>query len=594
MGISQLSQKVSYITDLYLLLFRKHLAQDLQPYNCPFTDCETPYSFFVEQSALLEHWKTCHSEIASWSCSFCVDEVLFTEQPNFTKHLHTVHDESLLEDDIPSVVEMSGHRKMTMPELCPVCSCARSATDEEIAWIDHICKCLHDFSQRSLPWNDRASAGRTTIDKQEFLPNSFMLPGPWKTESGDYWLPFYHFLRPMDREPTDLGKESDVDPVQKADSRHSRVDTWRMTGKLGKLVDASTSPNKLPPQDESKYACPDLVAHRPETPKRELDILQCLPSDTEAFDDEPSESQREVLSVEEYFDDRSEIASSALGSRLLSSAELRSLKSGLLESAKLLLELQKSLETSADLQRSKTSAGGWRKADDSPEEKLARGGKYEDIVSSDNARVHYGNVYEQQSAHSRAQLPIKGRPGKGKSSPENNPTLGHMYTDIMVSESSRMHYGEVYHYSQPYAYPEAQKLSETLPEASGSETSELRARQKRADSGLIAVLDLFSSVSSSLRMLENALDVRSAERQASWMSAVYLLIVDLESSQTTQGAASEAPPCYIRPESPLHLLQLCMARHTPDISSPTYVSYIQEQLTGFIELIEVALEKDWR
>jgi hypothetical protein len=466
---------------------------------------------------------------------FCVDEVCFTEASKFTEHLRTFHDESLLEEDIPSVVEMSCHRKMNVPDVCPVCPCVKSTSDEELTWIDHICKCLHDFSQRSLPWNDHAYSGRTTIAKELFLPDNCPLYRCGKTEFGDDL--FYHRLQITDLEPANLDKESHGDSVQSEEGRHSRINTWHMTGPMGTLEDASTSPNNPPPRDESKYACPDHVATRPETPTREPDRIACPSSDTDASDDESSDYQWEELSDDKYFDDHSTMASSVLGSRMLSRDEMRSLKHGLLESAKLLLELKTELTTAAKVKE------GWSEDDRIPEKSSGREAIYSKVSANDSARQHFESFRQDPTRHSAETLP--GDPAKGI----------------------------------------------------GNETPELNVRhpnKEDSDRVLTLTLDLVSEISSSLHTLYKALDARSAERKASWTSALYLLIVDLESAQIMQSATSEIPPCYIRPENPLHLLRLSITRYAPDVNSLIYIDYIHNQLAAFNELIEVALEEDWR
>ena len=481
---------------------------------------------------------------------FCVDEVIFTERSDFEEHLDAVHDESLLKEDIPSVAEMSCQRKMTMPEVCPVCACEKSASDEEHGWIDHICKCLHDFSQRSLPWNDHAYKGRTTIEKQEVLPDDCPLQRFGKTEFGDHL--FYRRLPNF--EAANLDKESHDDSVQSNEVRHNRVDTWHMTDPMGTLVNASTSPKTPPPPDESIYARPDHVAPRPETPTRELDLLECLSADTKASDDESSHDQWEGLSDDKYFDDRSVMASFVLGSPTLSSAKIRSLQRGLSESARLLGALEEKLMT------------------------------------------FHG----------------KGR-AEDKHSSEKNPGLGHRYSNILVGGNVRVHSGDSFvrpptYHTHAGGWSEDEQRTNFRQDPTqtrfgdqakrnSNEAPELHVRhhnKEKSDRDLTPVLDLVSKISSSLQALANALELRSAHHQESWMSAVYLLIVDLESAQIMQSATSKVLPCSIRLENPLHLFRLCIVRYAPDLNSPAYINYMHKQLTGFSELIEVALEKDWR
>lgn len=473
---------------------------------------------------------------------FCVEEVIFTERSDVEKHLDTVHDESLLKEDVPSVAEMSCQRKMTIPEVCPVCACEKSASDEENGWIDHICKCLHEFSQRSLPWNDHACKGRTTIEKQEVLPDKCPLQRLGETEFGDYL--FYHRLPNF--EAANLDKESHDDSVQSNEVRHNRVDDWHMTDPMGTLVNASTSPKTPPPPDESIYARPDHVAPRPETPTRELDLLECLYGDTKASDDESSYDQWEELSDDKYFDDRSAMASFVLGSPTLSSAKIRSLQRGLSASARLLGELEEKLMT------------------------------------------FHG----------------KGR-AEDKHSSEKNPDLGHQYINIVAQGNSRNVFGDIYptnHHTHVGGWSEdeqrtnfRQDPTQTRPrdpaKRNSNEAPELHVRhhnKEKSDRDLTPVLDLVSKISSSLQALADALELRSAHRQESWMSAVYLLIVDLESAQIMQSATSEVLPRSIRLENPLHLFQLCIVRYAPDLNSPAYINYMHKQLTGFSELIGVA------
>jgi hypothetical protein len=277
-------------------------------------------------------------------------------------------------------------------------------------------------------------------------------------------------------------------------------------------------------------------------------LLACLSADTKASDDESSHDQWEGLSDDKYFDDRSVMASFVLGSPTLSSAKIRSLQRGLSESARLLGELEEKLMT------------------------------------------FHG----------------KGR-AEDKHSSEKNPGLGHRYSNILVGDNVWVHSGDAHHrHAGGWSEDEqrtnfrrdlTQTRSGDPANRNSNEAPELHVRhhnKEKSDRDLSSVLDLISKISSSLQALANALELRSAHHQESWMSAVYPLIVDLESAQIMQSATSEVLPYSIRLDNPLLLFHLCIVRYAPDLNSPAYINYMHKQLTRFSELIGVALEKDWR
>lgn len=160
---------------------------DIQPYMCPFDQCRTPNVFYAQKDALVKHWKTYHTEISKWKCGLCIGDPttiipdsLFESKEDFEKHLRSKHQDSLFEEDLPAMVEISRTQDMLIPVECPVCLCELNTSDPAEDNVDHICACLHDFSLRSL-WNDRMPMADTTCVKGKQLRTTCATCGRYAT-----------------------------------------------------------------------------------------------------------------------------------------------------------------------------------------------------------------------------------------------------------------------------------------------------------------------------------------------------------------------------------------------------------------------------
>jgi hypothetical protein len=142
-----------------------------------------------------------------WMCQVCEEMTLFPDEPSLRNHLLEEHGDTIISDEVEFVADMSARMKLALPDLCPVCDIPKD--DPRLgntAYLDHICDCIHGFSLRSLPWNDR---DRVSYECNEltFLPGSWvkLLPtdnSPLAAEIHE-WLsrmPSLASLKPCDEE----------------------------------------------------------------------------------------------------------------------------------------------------------------------------------------------------------------------------------------------------------------------------------------------------------------------------------------------------------------------------------------------------------
>jgi hypothetical protein len=94
-----------------------------------------------------------------WSCFACqqIGTVAeFGKQSELVLHLETEHLDAIEADEIPMFVEVSSHSKPAEIGHCPVCKAPEEhdmeTEEDDVARLNHIAQCVHDFSLKSLPW----------------------------------------------------------------------------------------------------------------------------------------------------------------------------------------------------------------------------------------------------------------------------------------------------------------------------------------------------------------------------------------------------------------------------------------------------------
>lgn len=101
------------------LFIRKHVFCDLRPYVCLSQTCTAADQEFERRNDWShhmreEHWKT-------WTCQFGC-EAKFTSVAGFRRHLATLHVADISEQNIDSIVSLSGSDEFTRAEgACPLC-----------------------------------------------------------------------------------------------------------------------------------------------------------------------------------------------------------------------------------------------------------------------------------------------------------------------------------------------------------------------------------------------------------------------------------------------------------------------------------------
>ncbi|TGJ84183.1 hypothetical protein E0Z10_g4569 [Xylaria hypoxylon] len=139
--------------------WKAHVIQDLMPYSCFISECETPYELYLTAENLLAHMIHKHSSTC-WTCNLCsssdqgIGSPLTQTRSDFwsadawVKHVKRVHPGRIKAAQLPVLVELS-KRSVIGPLNCPLCDFSTDAVDSKID--DHILQHLHEFSLRALP-----------------------------------------------------------------------------------------------------------------------------------------------------------------------------------------------------------------------------------------------------------------------------------------------------------------------------------------------------------------------------------------------------------------------------------------------------------
>ncbi|GAW22554.1 hypothetical protein ANO14919_120940 [Xylariales sp. No.14919] len=139
--------------------WKAHVIQDLMPYSCFISECETPYEMYPTTENLLAHVMSKHSSVC-WTCSLCrsgdqatgcsLTHTLqdFWSAEAWESHVKKVHSDRIKVSQLSVLAELS-KRSVVGPLTCPLCDFSTDTVDSKID--DHILQHLHEFSLRALP-----------------------------------------------------------------------------------------------------------------------------------------------------------------------------------------------------------------------------------------------------------------------------------------------------------------------------------------------------------------------------------------------------------------------------------------------------------
>lgn len=107
---------------------RKHLAEDLCPYTCPFLDCPRAEVLYISRTAWRDHVLGNHGAGEYWDCLACAGtgtQDTFLTVGAFVRHNRTQHQDTISEDQIINLQESC--RKVALPNIsqCLASECAR-------------------------------------------------------------------------------------------------------------------------------------------------------------------------------------------------------------------------------------------------------------------------------------------------------------------------------------------------------------------------------------------------------------------------------------------------------------------------------------
>lgn len=133
-------------------LFRSHVKEDLQPYNCIYDRCPNADESYGTSSAWKNHMELVHAEKV-WNCFLCgLDQPRsFSTGEALKEHLQRFHgsENVFTESQLPMIVEKSRESQPLVIERCPICMRKNEAFSDMFA---HVKEELLEFALEALPW----------------------------------------------------------------------------------------------------------------------------------------------------------------------------------------------------------------------------------------------------------------------------------------------------------------------------------------------------------------------------------------------------------------------------------------------------------
>ncbi|KAJ8126392.1 hypothetical protein O1611_g7247 [Lasiodiplodia mahajangana] len=133
--------------------WRGHVAHDILPYTCVFSDCARSTVFYNTREDWILHMKHSHS-FQGWVCEECPVQLgdttllTFDSVDSWADHTKQVHNRALTDVQASAVAKMS-ERKLLNWIQCPLCP--RSKRLYNLEEDEHIAQHLHSFALESLP-----------------------------------------------------------------------------------------------------------------------------------------------------------------------------------------------------------------------------------------------------------------------------------------------------------------------------------------------------------------------------------------------------------------------------------------------------------
>ncbi|KAK6497227.1 hypothetical protein TWF506_004701 [Arthrobotrys conoides] len=129
--------------------WKKHLAADIRPYTCTFMGCRQPFRTYTSRIEWESHIKSEHFKL--WKCFICEENNKSVELNNrfeLESHLRAEHQNAIEESEMSIFVDGSCSSKPPPNSIeCPICPGDQNGDEG----LEHIARCVHDFSLRSLP-----------------------------------------------------------------------------------------------------------------------------------------------------------------------------------------------------------------------------------------------------------------------------------------------------------------------------------------------------------------------------------------------------------------------------------------------------------
>ncbi|KAH6888445.1 hypothetical protein B0T10DRAFT_54808 [Thelonectria olida] len=148
--------------------WRKHIAEDLCPYTCPFPECPRPEVLYISRAAWRDHVLETHGAGKYWECLACSGTGVpnrFSTAEQFAGHNRAWHKDTISEDQVAGLQTLC--QKTEPPNIahCPLCPWPQDeeAVPDAAANLEHVGNCIHEFSLSALPWAESSDAEFATV-----------------------------------------------------------------------------------------------------------------------------------------------------------------------------------------------------------------------------------------------------------------------------------------------------------------------------------------------------------------------------------------------------------------------------------------------
>lgn len=169
--------------------WESHVRNDLKPYVCTFGDCVNPNRLYNDYGEWSSHERLFHRR--EWLCGLC--SYISTSKDCFSRHLKSVHSETLSDDQCETVLGLS-ERAISSPQQCPLCvmppitdpSCFQRHLGLHLEQLSHLM--IHNGGIPEISYVEDTKFQETTWEFESFAcvsgSNNFVVPpNPEKTPS---------------------------------------------------------------------------------------------------------------------------------------------------------------------------------------------------------------------------------------------------------------------------------------------------------------------------------------------------------------------------------------------------------------------------